>query len=233
MILNKKNKHGYTLIELMVGILISSIVAGGALKFIETAMNTDQYQKATILIQNETKYAVDYLVSDIRMAGFSLTEDLNSFEKQPFDWTNTTDGVGNLPDQIEITYENSQNNTDCNGVSNLAMISNHYYVNNGNLMCNNQTILDNIEIFEILYGIDLNNNGRVDRYLSATTARPISENSLYRVIAVRFDIISSSENGYSGVYLKSFNISNSRKLDFTDNKIYKSYTRTIMLKNMY
>jgi type IV pilus assembly protein PilW len=233
MILNNKNKKGYTLIELMVGILISSIVAGGALTFIETSMNTDQYQKATILLQNETKYAVDYLVSDIRIAGFALTDDLSSFEKQPFDWANTTDGNAENPDQIQIIYENSQNNTDCSGVSNLPIISNRYYVNNNNLMCNNQIILDNIQVFQILYGIDLKNNGRIDRYLPATTARPISENSLYRIIAVRFDIISSSENGYNGVYLKSFNITNNNKIEFTDNRIYKSYTRTIMLKNMY
>ena len=102
-------KMGFTLIELSVGIAIASIVFLGALNFITSTVSTDEYQKDMIILQNESKFALDYMTQDLLLAGFSITNESETLEKQPFNWGNTFDSQNGINDSMQVDYENFNN----------------------------------------------------------------------------------------------------------------------------
>jgi prepilin-type N-terminal cleavage/methylation domain-containing protein len=232
MIIN--NKNGFTLLELMIGILVSSIVFFGAITFVQTTVQTDEYQKEMIILQNESKFSIDYLVNDIQLAGFVLSTNSNAYQKQPFIWDDTLDSYDSrISDSIHIEYDNFNNNTNCSGVSNLTTIRNFYFVNDQDqLLCNDIVLMENVKSLQFLYGVDINGDFRADRYLKSGDASIASLDSRFRIVSVRLDIVTSSETGYGGVYEKSFDIIAEPTITYDDNLIYRHYSRSLILKNM-
>lgn len=234
MIFKNIKKNGYTIVELMLGLSLASIVFLGALKFINSTVNTDEYQKDMINLQNESNFAISYITSDAKMSGFSISSTISTTNKQPFIWDKTLDNYeGRNNDSIKISYENFDNNTDCDGNDNLENIENMYYVDEfKNLKCNDITLIENVESFQILYGVDINNDFRADRYLKSTEASIASQNPEYTIVSLKIDLLSRNNREFGSQYEKSFNIIGHNKLTFNDMYIYRKHTRIIQLKNM-
>jgi type IV pilus assembly protein PilW len=226
-------KSGFTLVEILMGMAISSIVFLGALNFLSNTVNTDEYQKEMMFVQNESSFALDYMVTDLRMAGFVISNEINTLERQPIDWALSGDAVVAGNDRMAVQYENFNNNTDCNGNIPADDIVNQYAVDiNGILTCNNTVLLDNVVSFQVLYGMDINDDGRIDRYLKTGNASIGSQDGRYKVIATKIDMIVRSARGFGNAYEKRFRIMGEPELVITDNFIYRKYTRTVFLKNM-
>ena len=86
---NKSNRNdrqwGFTLVELMVALTISIVLLGGVLKVYANSKQTYRVQEALSRLQENGRYAIEFLARDVRTADFwgcvsdstSVTNNLN------------------------------------------------------------------------------------------------------------------------------------------------------------
>jgi type IV pilus assembly protein PilW len=67
----KSNKNGFTLIELLVAMAISGIVAGAIFTAFQSQQKSYLIQDQVTEMQQNLRAAMDIMVRDIRMAGYS------------------------------------------------------------------------------------------------------------------------------------------------------------------
>src|ERR1035437_1396337 len=68
-----KNKHyqtGMTLIEIMISLLIGAFLLGGVLEIFISSKQTYRMQEGLSRLQENGRFALDFLAKDIRMTGF-------------------------------------------------------------------------------------------------------------------------------------------------------------------
>ncbi len=225
---NFKLKKAYTLSEILIGVTLGIIVSEMAVRMLGNIINTDEYEKNMVTMQSDAMHVAEMLTSDLKKAGLFLNDNTNN---QPFDWTRTSDNPGSN-DSIAITYQNINSEYNCSSFIEMPNINNHYYVADGDLYCNNVVLLQNIESFQLLYGIDLNGDGVVNRYLNATQAEPISLDTNYRVVDVKFDITVASTREFTDDYDKIIFTPTEGEQTYSDGKIYRTMSRSTVLKNM-
>lgn len=224
---NKKN--GLTLIELLVASLLGFLVTTTAIDSIYTN-TSDSYKDMEIKkINQDGLFTTILLSNDIYKAG-DLDYGLSSFMRDPFDWTNTGSYDTNN-DELSIRFYNHDNIPDCSGGVNVGVVVNHYVLKNKTLYCNDVEIINNVERFNLYFGVDLTGDGNIDRYVDRNSAKSINEESTKRVIALKYSFVISSEKNYNlGSY--SFTLANGEEFSPTDGKYYKIFSRNILLRNM-
>lgn len=82
---NKRYQTGMTLIEIMISLLIGAFLLGGVLEIFIGSKQTYRMQEGLSRLQENGRFALDFLAKDIRMAGFlgcnsqaTLTNTLNT-----------------------------------------------------------------------------------------------------------------------------------------------------------
>lgn len=168
-----RTQSGFSLVELMVALLMGSIVVLAATNLFTTNQRTFQLQQSVSDIQQQGRFALDYISQDLRRAGYRLgagfdgvlltAETINGVVV-PASSNNT--GF-NRSDRLSIQYAGV---VDCEGdtVAVEEIIGSTYWVNNnGQLMCmgtvdpatNGLPLVENVESFQVLAGIG---DGSVD-----------------------------------------------------------------------
>jgi type IV pilus assembly protein PilW len=110
-------QRGFTLVELMIALLISLILMGGVVQVFSSSTKTYRAHEGLSRIQENGRFALEFLKRDIRMADFwgctnrvnKITNNLdpaNGGTNWQFDFNNGglagTDGGGNNPDSIVL-----------------------------------------------------------------------------------------------------------------------------------
>ena len=226
----KNKKNGYTLIELLIAALIGFIITTTAINMIYQNSQSSKQQRVGASLQQNGLFATLLISRDLNKAG-DLDYGVSKFMRSPFDWTKTGK-VNENNDEIAIRYFNHNNQPDCSGVIKSGVITNHYEIKNDVLMCNNTEIMDNIESFNVYFGVDTTGNGTIDRYVDRDKAMQLNKESDKRVIAVKFNLILKSKKGFGSIYKKKFTTVSGKEKIFVDNKIYKNFERTLILRNM-
>ncbi|MGH8115126.1 MAG: PilW family protein, partial [Rhodanobacteraceae bacterium] len=167
-------------------------------------------------LQENGRFALHFLQSDIRMAGYPKSDTgMDVFNtrtpattcppKQISDaWT--CDGGGNAPDMISISYAGRK---DCLGQDVDSHVINTYYVDApkdrtqgqtyGSLMCHGNggprgaPLVAGIENMQILYGEDFDADGYADSYERADKVR-----NWNNVVSVRIAVLASTMEAVSG-----------------------------------
>jgi type IV pilus assembly protein PilW len=67
---NKYDQIGFSLVEIMIALLIGAFLLGGMLQIMLASKQTYRMQQALSRLQENGRFAIDVLASDIRMAGF-------------------------------------------------------------------------------------------------------------------------------------------------------------------
>lgn len=225
-----KKEKGFTLIELLMVVLLGSIVLMGVAQVFSLNQNTSLLQRSLIETQNTGFFVSNMITNDLQKTGLS-DESISKYDVIPFNFSQTADQSGGNS-KISITYMNNGNDFDCDGTSGLSTITNTYEVKNGILQCNDLPLINNVERFKVKYGIDLNGDNFVDRYVNRDTALEITNTNKYKVVSIQFAILLSSDKEYELISSKSFNILNSETLTFNDGKYYRLFTKNVILKNM-
>lgn len=86
---------GFTLIELVITMVMSSIILGALLTFINTLLNSERQEQAKATTEQEVQAALDYIAQDLQQAVYIYDADgLNNT------YTNSTDTTPGIQDQI-------------------------------------------------------------------------------------------------------------------------------------
>ena len=126
--------RGFTIVELMVALAITSVLALGAVSFLASATKANRVQSALSGLNLSGRFGLDQLARDIRMSGYRN----NNWTLGSLDNVITaTDGAAATGgDSIALLYEGPR---DCNfALAPAGIVLNTYQVVNGNLECNGQ-----------------------------------------------------------------------------------------------
>lgn len=174
-----KRMQGFSLVELMVSMVLGLLITGAALQLLLANQQSFALQQTLSRVQENGQLFVRFLVTDLRRAGLEMAN-VASTDAQGVRFT----ASGNIPgsnngndyDRLTLSYHGV---TDCEGSIAPAMteVVNTYFVNDDSeLLCqggltggNGVVLLEDVEAFEVLYGIDEERDGtaKVNRYVEA------------------------------------------------------------------
>lgn len=250
---------GYTLVELMIGGVLGLFLFAGALQVFLSSSQTANLQTSMAELQERARFISQYLRDEFERAGWRRPTSAvnNATLPVPVTFSGTTQtaeditacGTGNC-DRIRITYDGIR---DCLGdqVNSGAtgLVTNTYFVQGGQLRCQgnkpgkNDIIMDNVESFQLLYGLDDSTarrlpytntsnerDGLIDRYVEAYD---FNTNALATLYSIRFAILlrSSSDNVYDQNTNKSFTLMNEAPRNYNDRVMRLLVSGTAMVSN--
>ncbi len=214
---------GFTIVELMVTLAITSVLVLGAITFLASADKSNRVQSALSGLNVSGRFGLDQMTRDIRMSGYR-----NS------DWTlgalsnviTATDGAAATGgDSIALLYEGTR---DCNFV--LApggIVSNTYQVVNDNLECNGQSVTGGAQEMQVYFGEDTDSNGVANRWLSPGTAGL----DMTRVVSVRIHLLVRTNGNAISSGPQSYYFNNVQQAAIDDGQIRREYSVTVALRN--
>ncbi|AKE52285.1 PilW family protein [Kangiella geojedonensis] len=239
MIMTKiKQEKGFTLVELMVGMLLGLILIAGVFTVYLSTKKTNNTAEGVISAQSDAQLALSFMKEDIARAGWvnnsSITYTMNS--PLPADYKTYEGGAG--IDMLKIHYESCDSSqainecigaaidsADCNGVAVTPgdTITNVYEVNGGVLTCNDQPLISNVEDFQVLFG-EL--NGSSLNYVTADNITNVSN-----IRSIRFGLLLTSEKNTSDSNIsRNINLLG-KDISVNDKKLHLKYETTVVIHN--
>jgi type IV pilus assembly protein PilW len=249
----KFKETGFSLVELLIALLLGLILIGGVLQVFlasrVTALANDELAK----IQDNGRVAVSILVQDIRLAGYRNPDNGGSpdfflMDALCGDANPCTFNAATGSDRIAVSFDlapDDGSEVDCTGtaVGAVDLVSHVYFVEEVNgissLMCRgyNQTLgaftnqafalVDGIDAIHFAYGLS-DGSGGISRYVNASQLADPGE-----VVAVRVDLLVSSglSSGALDLETRSYQLSDSAVLEFSDTLSRRIFTVTAMINN--
>ena len=175
------NKKGITLIELLIALVIAAITLAGIYRVFISQTKTYAVQDQVVEVQQNIRSAMEIMLRDLRMTGFDD-------DRTPL-VTITQPPIAPGDDSITVRYE--YNNTACEVRYSLTggTTLNRQETKNG--VSTTEAILENVQALNFSYGLDENddgamddrdNNGKLDDWVSASTAGSL------KVVSVRISL---------------------------------------------
>ncbi len=256
-----KTQQGYTLIELMIAGVLGIFLLGGAMQVFFSSSQTTSLQSAMADLQERSRFISMYLNNEFERAGWLEPVIAAAGASTPptavtFSGTSETaedilpcNGGSTMCDRIRITYNGIR---DCLGAQvnggNIGVVTNTYFVQNGELRCEgntagvNDVILNNVVSFQLLYGLDDsdgqglpytsvndNDDGLIDRYVEAFD---FNTSGLETLRAIRFAILlESPENAFDENTASTFTLFNETPLTFNDRQMRLLVSGTSIVAN--
>jgi type IV pilus assembly protein PilW len=181
---NKPCQTGLSLIEIMIALLIGAFLLGGVLEVFIGSKQTYRMQGNLSRLQENGRFAIDFLAKDISMAGYwgclrPSTSNVDIAGTNDVD--NYTDSNGNVIYTDSITLRGAYSQIPAGTCGNPVPVSPPtappyyihpsstvtYRINNGVLRKNTDDLIEGVENMQILYGVDTDSNGSPNYYVSA------------------------------------------------------------------
>ena len=200
--------RGFTLVELMVAMVMGLMVVAGVTQIFLLNQESHRVQKSQSELQERARFAAFQVSQVIARAGFRA----DPFEEEVETLSGSAiAGTDGSPDSISIRFESNGGDVDCAGTrlnegdESLNMISLSANANadgrrdlectaqrwdaDGNLIATIGPVglIRGVEALEIEYGLDLDDDGSVDRYQAAGAA------DLDKALSVRWGLLLSSD----------------------------------------
>lgn len=235
-----RKSKGFSLVELMVAMLLGLLITGAALQLFLANQQSFALQQTLSRVQENGQLFVRFLVADLRRAG--LERDglavLPDEKGVRFADSGTVPGSANGTDYDRLTL-GYHGTSDCEGsvISDPVEVVNTYFVNSdAELLCqggltggNGVVLLDGVEAFEVLYGIDENKDGyaNVSRYVEA------GDQGVSPVIAVRFSLLLKEESNSlpQGDGDRKFYVLTKTVDEPEDRSVRRMFMSTVKLRN--
>ncbi len=170
-------QKGITLIELLITLVISGMVIAGTYRIFVAQSKAYTVQDQVVEVQQNTRSAMEILLRDLRMTGFD-SDDINSK-------ITIANAIIIGADSITVNYEydNTTQYTVAywfDAPSQTVRRQLSTTKDDGSATAGSQDVLlDNVEAFNLTYGIDTNDDGGVERWVDAGAV------GLAKVIAVQ------------------------------------------------
>lgn len=96
------HQQGWTLVELMVGVMLTAIVAAAGYAVLSSSEKSVTTNQQTVETQQNVRMAMDLLFQDLRQAGFGMTGPVGSCPTAVVPADNNTAGPDRGPDRISM-----------------------------------------------------------------------------------------------------------------------------------
>lgn len=223
----RNSQRGFTLVELMVAMLIGLILMLAAVQLFLTNQRTFALQQALATLHEDGQMVTRYMTADIRQAGRGSAI---AGAIPPVVLANTSDDAN---DTLSIRYWGTST---CAGdeFAGETEIQNTYSVDGGVLQCRSELtgttvdLVSGVESFQVLYGIDDDDNGRlgVTRFVTASN---LNDDSV--IVAVRFALLLSTNTFTQvGAANQTYWILDQAS-NTNDNLLRRVYSATVQLRN--
>lgn len=208
----KRGRHtqrGFSLVELMVAVLISSIVVIGIIQIFVSNRETSRVQTNLSRLQENSRFALEHISRVLRLAGYQ-GENVNEWVLGPLSPGNGgvvpivgTNNDTNGSDTITAIYMGSADGftRDCqaNVVAAANTVANRFSLNASNqIQCATSIngaafgaevpLVDDVESMHALYGVDTDSDGSANQYLPADGVTNFNN-----VVSVRIGLLLQTE----------------------------------------
>ncbi len=223
MMTQKIQAGGFTIIEIMVSLAMTSILLLGTASLFSSSYRGGQVQSTVSGMSATGRFALDVLARELRMAGY---RDTNWAMGALIDVLVATDGLAaDGGDTVTVQYEAPR---DCNFLPTVAGVAtNQFSVVNTVLQCNGQPLVDGIEQMQVYFGEDLNGDGSANRFMAPGTAGLV----MNRVVAVRLHLLVRSNTVAIATIPQPFYFDNQTQVAIDDGQIRREYSVTVAVRN--
>ena len=199
---------GFSLVELMISLVIGLIAMAVMLGIYQGNTQIARFQSAILKVQENGRFAIDMISRSTRMAGYDdpltatvvsaplIDGSMDSAGAQISQTGLKTDG-----DTLSIRYEGGAGIRDCQGQSVAAddWVTNMYaittdnnlvcatFTNNSGLVSNATTLAEGVEDMRVVYGLDIDATGDVNRYVRSVAVADWSQ-----VVSLRVALLVNS-----------------------------------------
>ena len=217
------HRRGFTIVELMVTLAITSILILGAVTFLASAHKASLVQSALSGLGVSGRFGLDQVARDIRMSGYRES-----------DWmlgalTNVltaTDGMSTAGgDSLTVLYEGTR---DCSfALAPGGVVTNTYQVTDGVLECNGQPVTRGVQEMQVYFGEDTDNNRVANHWLSPGAVGL----DMSHVVSVRIHLLvrTNANDISSGPQTYYFDQELQTAVD--DGQIRREYSVTVAMRN--
>ena len=240
----RRYQDGVTLVEVMIslaiGLFMIVVIAATFLQSRDTFRANSNLGR----IQETGRFALEAMAQSIRQAGFSGVNRNNTFTGVALVATNGTPASGSNPagsDSITVSYADT---VDCAGQTVAGgLLQNTYSLDSGTgrLMCQGNggaagsaavVLADDVQEFQLTYGIDLATVGTANRPSAATmiTSAPTVAQLAKAVFVRTCVLVRSRELGVTPTAQRYTDCGGSATLA-TDTRLRQRFVLTVLLRN--
>ncbi len=231
-------EKGFSLVELMVAGFLGLLLLAGVISLFLGTRTSFRMQEQLANVQTDGRFALLFIKRFVENAGWTDGIPVTTTGTPPPPAISGVDSSSGIHDEITSSLLNMDNEVDCNGVTHTnSDVASRFFVNvNANglgaLMCEGsgggaaQPVIENVESFQVLYGVDTDEDGVVNQYVPASQV-----SDFYQVIAVQIGIlIATDENTNSEATAQVFDVLDQQH-NYDDNRIRRLFRETIYIPN--
>ena len=245
---NKSYQTGMTLIEIMIALLIGAFLLGGVLQIFIGSKQTYRMQEGLSRLQENGRFALDFLARDIRMAGYwgclvasSPDEDVAGTEgalgasdtvtlKGAFVRTPTgacgTSVINAATIACPKTADPVNFYTDTTSIITYSIVSDTLRRATNCISNGSADIVEGIENMQILYGADTNADNTPDYYVPAGTVGL----NMAQVVSIRISLLAATLDDNLAAQPLAYTYNGVTSTP-TDRKIRRVFNTTIAVRN--
>ncbi len=214
-------QRGLSLIELMISMVLGLIVVSAVLNMYSGSTRSAQFTQGLQSLQENGSYGVSVLQRAWRLAGYSPDDPLEAIDI-------SNSNASTLVVRMKQGY-------DCQGQSTAAnadVAVNTYHFDGSQITCTGNSttgampIIDGVDGFRVLYGIDTDEDGVPERYTAhSTTLEP------KQIVALRFALLLNSMDDIRTRKRSETHVLFDDEIEKEDRKARHVFTGTVQLRN--
>ena len=194
------------------------------------------------------RFIFDYVSRDLMQAGLGTSGAVD-----PFIFAGHNGIVGSDGNRYDVLVTQVNGGVGCDDQATFSGIKRYHVDSNKHLICaeykfdgstwtagNSEALIDNVEAFQVLYGLDYNKfgeagYGQANLYTNAAGAVAAGK----RIVSVRFGVLLSSDHvvsldtslAPSSISLLDQTIDSSDGVTLNDGRLFRVYSSTVALRN--
>ena len=216
------HRRGFTLVELMVTLAITSILVLGAVTFLASAHKASLVQSALSGLGVSGRFGLDQVARDIRMSGYRESDwMLGALDDVLTAGDETTAGG----DSLTVRYEGMR---DCSFALALGgVVTNTYQVTDGVLNCNDQPVTRGVQEMQVYFGEDTDDNRVANHWLSPGAVGL----DMSRVVSVRIHLLVRTDANDISSGPQTYYFDQALQTAVDDGQIRREYSVTVAMRN--
>jgi type IV pilus assembly protein PilW len=244
-------QQGMTLVEIMIALLIGLVLLGGIIQIFINTRQTYQVESALSRLQENGRFAMEFLARDIRMADYRECQTatppsmkdvsnnniaLNAIAGDTYDGTvNATHSALDLPDTINVRWStggcNARTATTPRPATEEQPENRVFGISGGNLYQGTSAtvLVEDVENMQIRYGVDSDGDTYPNYFVAGTATNFPALSNWASVVAVRVSLLLRTDDNIASEPLPyTYNFETYTP---ADRRIRRVFTSTFTLRN--